>query len=97
MSNVEPVDPIVLSDGDDGNDDEQADEANVPVEASNGAASISRQFEGTLSKWTNFIHGWQERFMVLRDGTLSYYKSKNETDIGCRGAISIQKAAVKVH
>lgn len=70
-------------------------ESNLPIDSTN-QVPINRQFEGTLSKWTNFIHGWQERFMVLREGTLSYYKSKNETDIGCRGAISIQKAAVKV-
>lgn len=36
----------------------------------NPAGDIS----GTLSKWTNYIHGWQDRFIVLKDGTLSYYK-----------------------
>jgi len=51
---------------------------------------------GTLSKWTNYIHGWQERYVCLRDSTLSYYKSENETAFGCRGAISIRKANVKV-
>lgn len=51
---------------------------------------------GTCSKWTNYIHGWQERYIVLKDGTLAYYKSENETGFGCRGAISITKAIVKV-
>lgn len=54
------------------------------------------KFEGKLSKWTNFIHGWQDRYIVLKDGTLAYYKSENETSLGCRGAISIQKANIKV-
>jgi hypothetical protein len=40
--------------------------------------------------------GWQERFIVLKDASLSYYKSENETAFGCRGVISIRKAAVKV-
>jgi len=53
---------------------------------------------GTLSKWTNYIHGWQDRFFTLKpDGSLVYYKSANDTDFGCRGAIHIQKARVKPH
>ena len=31
-------------------------------------------YAGNLSKWTNYLHGWQDRYIVLRDGTLSYYK-----------------------
>lgn len=54
------------------------------------------ELRGYLSKWTNYIHGWQPRFIVLKDGTLSYYKSEQESDFGCRGAISLQKATVKV-
>jgi len=52
---------------------------------------------GTLNKWTNYIHGWQQRFMALKDGTLVYYKSASETDFGCRGAISVGKAVVQSH
>ncbi|XP_014665213.1 PREDICTED: collagen type IV alpha-3-binding protein-like [Priapulus caudatus] len=55
------------------------------------------ELHGTLSKWTNYIHGWQERYIVLKDGTLSYYKSEHETDFGCRGAISISKAVIQPH
>ena len=54
-------------------------------------------FLGTLSKWTNYIHGWQDRYIMLKDGSLVYYKSEIETDFGCRGAISIDKATVKQH
>lgn len=52
---------------------------------------------GTLSKWTNYIHGWQDRFFALKNGTFVYYKSQLESDFGCRGAISVDKASVKLH
>lgn len=54
------------------------------------------ELQGVLNKWTNYIHGWQSRFIVLKDGTLSYYKSEHETGFGCRGAISLYKATLKV-
>jgi len=36
--------------------------------------------EGTLSKWTNVVKGWQYRWCVLDDisGTLSYYTVSNK-------------------
>ncbi|KAJ6219037.1 hypothetical protein RDWZM_004849 [Blomia tropicalis] len=52
---------------------------------------------GVLLKWTNYIHGWQQRFIVLKDGTLSYYKSEDELSFGCRGAITIIKSNIKLH
>jgi collagen type IV alpha-3-binding protein len=51
---------------------------------------------GVLSKWTNYLHGWQDRYIVLKDGTLSYYKSENDTAFGCRGAVSLSKANITV-
>lgn len=54
------------------------------------------ELRGYLSKWTNYIHGWQDRFIVLKDSTLSYYKSELESNLGCRGALSLKKAKVKV-
>lgn len=54
------------------------------------------EMAGTLNKWTNYIHGWQDRYIVLKDGTLSYYKSENETAFGCRGAVSLAKAVISV-
>lgn len=58
-----------------------------------------RPFEkkGVLSKWTNYLHGWQSRYIVLKDGTLSYYKSENDTSFGCRGAVSLTRASVTPH
>nr|XP_053636517.1 ceramide transfer protein-like isoform X2 [Cherax quadricarinatus] len=55
------------------------------------------ELQGTVSKWTNYIHGWQNRYMVLKDGTMSYYRNPDETAFGCRGSISVQKAHVKPH
>ncbi|EDV95930.1 ceramide transfer protein isoform X1 [Drosophila grimshawi] len=57
----------------------------------------SIELRGYLSKWTNYIYGWQPRYIVLKDGTLSYYKSESESDLGCRGAISLSKATIKAH
>ncbi|EDX09673.1 GD13006 [Drosophila simulans] len=57
----------------------------------------SIELRGYLSKWTNYIYGWQPRYIVLKDGTLSYYKSESESDFGCRGAISLTKATIKAH
>lgn len=54
------------------------------------------ELKGYLSKWTNYIHGWQPRFIVLKNGNLSYYKSELDSDFGCRGAISLHKATIKV-
>ena len=56
----------------------------------------SIELRGYLQKWTNYIYGWQPRYIVLKDGTLSYYKSETESDLGCRGAISLNKATIKV-
>lgn len=41
--------------------------------------------EGVLSKWTNYLSGWQNRWIVLRAGALSYYKSEEDKDKFCRG------------
>ncbi|XP_063698309.1 ceramide transfer protein [Culicoides brevitarsis] len=72
------------------------DEAEVHELAGNmGSSDIV--LKGYLSKWTNYIHGWQPRYMVLQDKTLSYYKSEEDSDFGCRGLISLQKATIKSH
>lgn len=75
----------VVNDGDNEIDGEESDGVIVP------------ELQGTLSKWTNFIHGWQTRFIVLKDGTLSYYKSEQDSGFGCRGSISLYKATIKRH
>ncbi|XP_028319123.1 collagen type IV alpha-3-binding protein-like isoform X1 [Gouania willdenowi] len=54
-------------------------------------------FSGVLSKWTNYIHGWQDRWVVLKNNTLSYYKSQDETEYGCRGSLCLTKAVITPH
>ena len=52
--------------------------------------------DGTLSKWTNYLHGWQDRYFILRDGTLSYFKSEFDKAFGCRGSVSLGRAKIVV-
>ena len=47
-------------------------------------------------QWTNYIHGWQDRWVVLKNNTLSYYKSEDEREYGCRGALCLSKAMISV-
>ena len=51
---------------------------------------------GYLSKWTNYLHGWQERYVVVAEGIMSYYKSEYDTQYGCRGSISLHQVKVLV-
>ncbi|XP_043256945.1 ceramide transfer protein isoform X1 [Colletes gigas] len=73
----------------------EIDGDDVDEEGSDGV--VVPELKGTLSKWTNYIHGWQTRFIVLKDGTLSYYKSEQDSGFGCRGSISLYKANIKAH
>lgn len=86
------VDPTCLS------EDEEPD-LEPTTSTTNGSRSVPTcpVLTGTLSKWTNYVYGWQDRFISLKDGTLSYYKSENDTAFGCRGSISIRKATIKLH
>ena len=58
--------------------------------------SESPSMKGTLSKWTNYLHGWQERYFVLEEGLLSYFKSEMDTQYGCRGSVSLHKTKTAV-
>ncbi|OQV17157.1 Collagen type IV alpha-3-binding protein [Hypsibius exemplaris] len=60
-------------------------------------ASLAPDCTGKLFKWTNYFHGWQDRFIVLRNGCLSYYKTPNDQTLGCRGALNIRQAVVQAH
>lgn len=52
------------------------------------------EFQGLVSKWTNFFHGWQDRWVVLSLGQLTYYKSEADVVHGCRGSVAIQRDTV---
>lgn len=68
-------------------------------EESSDSASLveSSDLKGALQKWTNYIHGWQERYIVVSGRNLMYYKSENESGFGCRGSIALSKATIKVN
>lgn len=70
------------------------DDEDVEVGAMN--ANAAQEISGTLSKWTNYIHGWQDRYIVVKDGVMAYYKSQHDTGYGCRGSVSIRQASIKV-
>uniref|UniRef100_A0A915IAP1 Collagen type IV alpha-3-binding protein n=1 Tax=Romanomermis culicivorax TaxID=13658 RepID=A0A915IAP1_ROMCU len=65
---------------------------NLSLSEDEDESETSHQLSGSLNKWTNYIHGWQKRYFILRGSTLAYYKSEQEIAFGCRGAISIGKA-----
>uniref|UniRef100_A0A7N6AWP1 Ceramide transfer protein n=1 Tax=Anabas testudineus TaxID=64144 RepID=A0A7N6AWP1_ANATE len=69
-----------------GSDEDVDPESGQPVELG-----------GVLSKWTNYIHGWQDRWVVLKNNTLSYYKSQDEREYGCRGSLCLSKAVITPH
>lgn len=52
--------------------------------------------EGQVSKWTNYVTGWQNRWLVLKNGYLSYYRKKDEDSI-CRGTVELAIAFVQKH
>lgn len=65
----------------------------------NSTKQLAQESElvGNLYKWTNYIHGWQERYMVLKTGILSYYKNQLDTQFGCRGSITLRQCSIVPH
>ncbi|KAL5487404.1 hypothetical protein EMCRGX_G019998 [Ephydatia muelleri] len=55
--------------------------------------------EGPLSKWTNYVNGWQYRWFVLdnNSGLISYYTSKDKMKKGSRrGCFSLKGAIIGI-
>ena len=52
---------------------------------------------GELFKWTNYLSGWQCRYVIIERGTLAYYKSESEMDFGCRGLVPLDKIDIITH
>ena len=55
--------------------------------------------EGTLSKWTNVMKGWQYRYFVLDDnaGLFSYYTSREKMMRGARrGCVRLRGALIGI-
>ena len=53
--------------------------------------------EGQLWKWTNYWNGWQSRWFILDQGILSYYKSVEEVEQGCKGSINVSACEISPH
>lgn len=41
------------------------------------------EMKGWLFKWTNYLKGYQRRWFVLQNGTLSYYRSVFAKILSC--------------
>ncbi|XP_040581711.1 pleckstrin homology domain-containing family A member 8 isoform X2 [Lepeophtheirus salmonis] len=53
---------------------------------------------GSLWKWTNYWNGWQLRWFILDNGgTLSYFKSQEEENEGCKGSLNVSSCEIRVH
>lgn len=72
------------------------DEDSVEDEKIISGSFRNGEFQGTLFKWTNYLHGWQERYLILRQGFLNYYKNEVDITLGCRGALSVKQAIIQV-
>merc|ERR1712062_248207 len=57
----------------------------------------NKTMEGELWKWTNYWNGWQSRWFILDDGVLSYFKSYEEVNQGCKGSISLNVCEIVVN
>lgn len=43
---------------------------------------------------TCLIIGWQTRWFVLENGILTYYKSQEEVNQGCKGSLKVQACEI---
>lgn len=51
---------------------------------------------GVVSKWTNYMNGWQDRFFMVKQGTMLYFKSEEDMSVGCRGTVCLSRAVISV-
>ncbi|KAF1743616.1 hypothetical protein MXB_50, partial [Myxobolus squamalis] len=54
-------------------------------------------YQGFLFKWTNYLYGWQKRYVVLYNGKLSYSLNPNDPQCNFHGVVSLLNANLKVH
>jgi len=73
------------------------DDESVDDEKTTSGSFRNGDFQGRLSKWTNYLHGWQERYLILKQGFLNYYKNAYDIGLGCRGALSVKQAIIQAH
>ncbi|KIO31152.1 hypothetical protein M407DRAFT_220923 [Tulasnella calospora MUT 4182] len=51
--------------------------------------------KGHLNKYTNVAKGYNDRWFVLKDDMLSYYRHQDDENLACRGSISMRNAKLK--
>ncbi|UJR16210.1 hypothetical protein I4U23_003120 [Adineta vaga] len=73
------------------------DEESLEDEKTTSGSFRNGDFQGRLFKWTNYLHGWQERYLILKNGFLNYYKNEFDIGLGCRGALSVKQALIQSH
>lgn len=49
---------------------------------------------GWLHKWTNYLSGYRLRWVVLEDGCLMYFRSREDVNMACRGVISMASVEI---
>ena len=54
------------------------------------------KLKGYLNKWTNYAGGYKNRWFVLENGILSYFKNQDDTGNSCRGSINMRIAKVSI-
>ncbi|KAF8603225.1 hypothetical protein BDV93DRAFT_493906 [Ceratobasidium sp. AG-I] len=60
--------------------------------------SISNEppsYKGYLSKYANVAKGYNNRWFVLKDDMLSYYRNRDDEGLAIRGAVSVRTARLK--
>lgn len=73
------------------------DDDSVEDDKTTSGSFRNGDFQGRLFKWTNYLHGWQERYLILKKGFLNYYKNEFDIGLGCRGALSVRQAIIQVN
>ncbi|CAF1144160.1 unnamed protein product [Adineta steineri] len=73
------------------------EEESLEDEKTTSGSFRNGDFQGRLFKWTNYLHGWQERYLILKNGFLNYYKNEFDIGLGCRGALSVKQALIQSH
>lgn len=64
----------------------------LPLSDDNSATNIA----GYLLKYVNFASGYKRRYVALEDGLLSYYKTKEDYPVSCKGSLNVQFARLVI-
>ncbi|GBB85561.1 hypothetical protein RclHR1_12050006 [Rhizophagus clarus] len=54
------------------------------------------KLKGYLNKWTNYAGGYKNRWFVLENCILSYFKNQDDAGNSCRGSINMKIAKISI-